>query len=283
VSAETVLIVDQPREAEAAKLALASCSYHVMTAGGAERALEILKSEQQVGMVLSEAMLPGGISGLMLLAKIRVCYPATAVMLMTSLRNRPSDVALPVLIKPFTAASLVDRVDRLLADHRRIAASLTTAFEWNRTAREELDIARRALKESVRQSRIRRSEEFCSRLSMPGVLAPTILVTEESAGLRYAICRFLGRGGFKVLEAADGAAALKLSREYSGTIELFLTGDGMPGLEGTELVNIIARERPLTNIIVMTSDDLRLPQQTIRKPFELDDLLAEIIGVLIRT
>jgi FixJ family two-component response regulator len=57
---------------------------------------------------------------------------------------------------------------------------------------------------------------------------------------------------------------------------------GMPGLNGVELVHSVAAELPRTSIIYIAGDDVELPRSTLRKPVDVDDLLAEIVGVLIK-
>lgn len=274
--------MDELREAQAAKAILSDKPYNVLTASSGEQALSILESEDACKLVVSESLLPGGTSGISLIGKVRILYPATAVMLMTRLRDRHPDSAIPVLVKPFTASALIEKVEALLAESRQIAESLTAAFGWSRAAKDELETIRQSLRENIKQSRLRRSERFCSGLREPGALVPTILVVEDNAALRSAICRFLVGCGFQVLEAPDETEALKSSRAFNGRIDLLLSDLQMPEPGGMGLLKTIELERAGTDIVAMTSGDIRLPWHTVRKPFELDDLLAEIVGVLAR-
>jgi CheY-like chemotaxis protein len=111
---------------------------------------------------------------------------------------------------------------------------------------------------------------------------PTVPVAEADAVLRYAVCRFLMGCGFRVLEAPDGGAAIEMSRQHRGKMDLVLTDLQPPGPDGLDLLRTIELERPGTNIIAVTAEDIRLPIPALRKPFEFDDLLAEIVGVLVR-
>jgi CheY-like chemotaxis protein len=277
----TILVIDEPREAQAVKAIFGGASYRVLTAEGGESALQILNSERRVELVLSEVLLPDAGDGGAFLARIRLTYPSTAVMLMASARERSSDSTIPVVVKPFSAAALIDRVEQLLVETRQTAASLRTAFQWNREARAELEAAHQTLVESVRRSRRRRCDHFCARLRVPGARIPTILLAEDDAALRYAVARFLVRCGFHVLDAPDGARALQLSREHPGAIDLILTDLQMPGLDGLSLIRAIESERPTAQTLFMTAAADRLQGRTVRKPFELDDLLAEIVAVLV--
>jgi hypothetical protein len=96
-------------------------------------------SRKTPDLVVSEARPPGGMCGVALIGRVGLSYPATAVMLMTRLRDPPLDAAIPVLVKPFTAAALIERVNGLLAEGRRIAEPLTAAFGWSRAAKDELE------------------------------------------------------------------------------------------------------------------------------------------------
>jgi CheY-like chemotaxis protein len=278
---ETILLVDGHEEALVTKRILVSGSFNVLTAYEGDAALNILERDH-VGMVLSEHFLPGKMSGSALLARVRICYPATTVMLMTKLRDQAFDPAIPLLLKPFTANTLIQKVEGLLLENRQIAESLKAAFAWNHAAKHDLDAIRRTLEDNVRQSRRDRCTRFCCRIREPGAWIPTILVAEDDEFLRYSVCHFLIGCGFRVLQSMDGFEALKISREYDGSIDLLLTDIRMPGMTGVELLEIMDIERPKTKVIVMTGEDLRLARQTLRKPFELDDLLAEMVSALIR-
>jgi CheY-like chemotaxis protein len=50
----------------------------------------------------------------------------------------------------------------------------------------------------------------------------------------------LERYGYRVLQAADGEAALRVSAEHDGPIDLLLSDVVMPGLSGPELVAQLA-------------------------------------------
>lgn len=277
---ETILVVDQDREARAAKAALNERRYRVLTAGDGEQALEILGSEGDVDLVATAALLPGELSGIALIGRIRLQYPATAVMLMTSRARTSADAGIARLAKPFTAAALVERVDQLISEQRTIASALATAFEWNRAAKSELESVRESLRENIRQSRQQRAERFCARLREPGATIPTVLLAEDNRATRYAVRRYLEGRGFRVVDAPDGADALTLSR--SGRVDVLLTDFSMPGLNGMELASAVAAEQPGVRVILMTGDDVRVPHCTLRKPFEFEDLLTAIVSLLIR-
>jgi CheY-like chemotaxis protein len=280
---QIIVVVDHSRAVQSMMSMLATGSpRRVLPAHDGAHALELLRSQKRVDLLAAELELQGEISGAALITRVRLRYPGTAVMAMTADRRLSSSPLVPVLVKPFTAADAARKIEQLLTDRRRLNDSLKTVFEWNRAAKDELVSVRDSLLENVRLSRQNRTERYLAQLRAPGVKAPTVLVAEDDPALRYAICRLLANSGFHVLEAPDGAAALGLSRAHEGPLELVLTDLEMPEMTGKELAAALAAERPETSVLLMTGDESAIPRPKLRKPFELDELLAQIIGTLIR-
>jgi CheY-like chemotaxis protein len=281
MSAGTVLLVDESAETvKVAKAILSHGSYDVLTAGSGEEALDILAAQAHVDLIVAEVLMASGMSGPALLRKVSESYPATAVMLMTGFCDVPLDGAFPLLNKPFTTTVLLGRVQEVLAESRRVAEALQRTSETNLGLRGELEFVRCAAREAIRQSRQKRAERFCSRLRAAKTVIPTVLVAEHDEILRYTVCRFLTGCGFRVLEAADGREALELSREHRGRIEILVTDIGMPRLDGVQLADALGTERPRTRIVFITGEDTKLRHPVVRKPFDLDDLLAGIVEIL---
>jgi CheY-like chemotaxis protein len=80
----------------------------------------------------------------------------------------------------------------------------------------------------------------------------TILVVEDETALRQVTSRILRRGGYTVLAAPDGEAALQLASDYPGTIHLLLTDVVMPGMLGKELAQRLRVLRPTTPVLYMS-------------------------------
>jgi PAS domain S-box-containing protein len=109
----------------------------------------------------------------------------------------------------------------------------------------------------------------------------TALVVEDESGLREVIRRMLERHGYSVLVAADGPAAIALSKDHQGDIDILLTDVVMPRMQGTELADAIRAERPDIVVVYMTGyardafgDSGTRPTALIEKPFREDELLA---------
>lgn len=80
----------------------------------------------------------------------------------------------------------------------------------------------------------------------------TVLVVEDERALRLMTTEILERNGYTVLAAGDGEAALEVSRDYDGVIDILLTDVVMPRMQGTELADAIRLQRPEIAIVYMT-------------------------------
>jgi CheY-like chemotaxis protein len=80
-----------------------------------------------------------------------------------------------------------------------------------------------------------------------------ILIVDDDRALRHALAALLTAEGLKVLQAADGTAALSLLR--SEPVSLMLLDVGLPGMNGLEVLSKAAElpARPL--VVMMTADD----------------------------
>jgi PAS domain S-box-containing protein len=110
----------------------------------------------------------------------------------------------------------------------------------------------------------------------------TILLAEDEAGVGRYVGQLLSQRGYTVLFAADGQAALELSRNHKGPIHLLLTDVVMPGMGGLELAGQFVIERPGVPILFMSgySDRLwtreGLESNLIQKPFTTTALLIAV-------
>jgi two-component system cell cycle sensor histidine kinase/response regulator CckA len=80
----------------------------------------------------------------------------------------------------------------------------------------------------------------------------TILLVEDEADVRELTREILEMAGYTVLEAARGAEALRLCREFARPIDLLLTDVVMPQMSGPELARQIAVLRPGAKIVYMS-------------------------------
>src|ERR1700758_2258485 len=80
----------------------------------------------------------------------------------------------------------------------------------------------------------------------------TILLVEDESKLRRLARLALAGEGYTVLEAADGAAAIRVANTYPGPIHLLLTDVIMPVMNGRELAQRISVLRPETRVLYMS-------------------------------
>ena len=117
----------------------------------------------------------------------------------------------------------------------------------------------------------------------------TILLVEDETNLLRLARQYLETQGYKILEAADGAAALQIVDGYKGTIDLLLTDVIMPGMNGRELASQIALLLPNVRVLYMSGytenavghDGMLDPGiNLLQKPFSLPALRDRVREVL---
>jgi two-component system, cell cycle sensor histidine kinase and response regulator CckA len=88
--------------------------------------------------------------------------------------------------------------------------------------------------------------------------AETILLAEDQDIVRRIATRSLRRQGYRVLEAADGEAALLLLKTEPGPIDLLLTDVVMPNMNGRELAAEVKKKRPGISVLYMSGHDEKI-------------------------
>jgi two-component system CheB/CheR fusion protein len=119
--------------------------------------------------------------------------------------------------------------------------------------------------------------------------AETILVAEDHDAVRTWVCRSLSELGYTVLEARDGAEALRVMTEASGGVSLVLADVIMRGMGGAELRDRLAEEQPSMPVLLMSGhapDELvgrRLvsgEEPLLEKPFDIAQMDRQIRHLL---
>jgi PAS domain S-box-containing protein len=118
----------------------------------------------------------------------------------------------------------------------------------------------------------------------------TVLLAEDDPAVRGLAMRVLSDQGYLVLEAADGATALRLASEYIGaTIDLLLTDVVMPHVSGRALFDQINMLHPNIKALFMSgyTDDAIVRQGQLdagvaflQKPFSSAVLVRKVRAVL---
>jgi PAS domain S-box-containing protein len=128
-----------------------------------------------------------------------------------------------------------------------------------------------------------------SIVALPFVETPRgegkILLAEDEQDVREVAREFLESGGYAVIEASNGAEALRLAAEHNATIDLLVTDMVMPGMTGKELARRLQHQRSGIGVIYMsgysdqTAAETTLVDREMRlltKPFSRGSILRAV-------
>ena len=113
----------------------------------------------------------------------------------------------------------------------------------------------------------------------------TILLVEDTEGLREVIGEVLAEGGYTLIQASHGEEALAVARRHEGPIHLLLTDLVMPKLGGADLAGELASLRPEMRVLYMSGYTegaisrqgvLREGSVLLEKPFTNDRLATAV-------
>lgn len=123
----------------------------------------------------------------------------------------------------------------------------------------------------------------------------TILVVDDDPDVRALARDILVAAGYEVLEAGDGADALRVAEAHPAPIHLLLTDVVMPRLGGVELAGQLTRRRPDTKVLYMSGfavvgaqieqasgPTLEPGDPILPKPFTAEALTRKVHEVLAR-
>jgi two-component system, cell cycle sensor histidine kinase and response regulator CckA len=111
-------------------------------------------------------------------------------------------------------------------------------------------------------------ESGTSPRTVPG---RTVLVAEDEESVRKLAVRVLERAGYEVLQAGDGAEALRLADAFPDRIDLLVSDLVMPEMGGRELARRLRILRPETSILLMSGYD----EEMVMGRMEGDDFLPK--------
>src|SRR5436190_18571895 len=121
------------------------------------------------------------------------------------------------------------------------------------------------------------------------VAVATILVVDDEPRIVQLVRDYLEHGGFTVLTASDGSAALRTARTQRP--DLVVLDLGLPGLDGIDVTRALRREGEVPIIILTARADesdklvgLELgADDYVTKPFSPKELVARVRSVLRRS
>jgi len=115
----------------------------------------------------------------------------------------------------------------------------------------------------------------------------TILLVDDDEAIRRLIQRILQQQGFHVIEASDGAEALKVVSAYAEPVDLLLTDVIMPKVNGLMVAQLLSQERPGIGVLYMSGyveQSMLLAKHPesilLQKPFTPDALIAAVRQIL---
>jgi DNA-binding NtrC family response regulator len=114
-----------------------------------------------------------------------------------------------------------------------------------------------------------------------------ILLVDDDEAIRSYVRPILQQQGFYVIEASDGAEALKVASEYADPVDLLLTDVIMPKVNGLVLAQRLLQERPGIGVLYMSGHVEKSmllathPESIlIQKPFTPEALIAAVRQIL---
>ena len=115
----------------------------------------------------------------------------------------------------------------------------------------------------------------------------TVLVVDDEASLRAIVRDVLEEAGYRVLEAADAAEAIRAAGPAASSVDLVLTDVNLPGRGGVALVQELKAMRSELPVVVMSGategQGSGLPAAFLSKPFTsqaLEQTIREALAAL---
>jgi len=113
----------------------------------------------------------------------------------------------------------------------------------------------------------------------------TILLAEDEQDVREVAREFLESGGYTVIEALNGAEALRLASEHRAAIDLLVTDMVMPGMTGKELARRLQHQHSGIGVVYMSGYSEQTAAETaqaeanillLTKPFSRGSILRAV-------
>ena len=119
----------------------------------------------------------------------------------------------------------------------------------------------------------------------------TVLVVDNESVMRSLVRRTLEAEDFQVEEAKDGESALALIQARKDPFDLVLTDLSMPGIDGRQLSETLARYRPSVAVLCMSANPDAVPRigssdtpvRVMLKPFSAEDLYHAVRDAMTRS
>jgi len=114
----------------------------------------------------------------------------------------------------------------------------------------------------------------------------TIVVVDDQDDVRALMTLMMRRKGYSVIDAANGADAIRIIESHPRSIDLLIADMVMPGMGGRELYEYLSGRHPQMKVLFISgySDDAfqirDVPAAFLAKPFLLDTLARKVREIL---
>ena len=121
--------------------------------------------------------------------------------------------------------------------------------------------------------------------------AELVLVVDDEPTVREVVSRYLELGGYRVVVAADGHAALELALASHGPPDLVVLDLMLPGMDGLSLLKRLRARGVATPVLILTARNeagsvVELlnagADDYLGKPFDLGELIARVKALIRR-
>jgi len=184
-------------------------------------------------------------------------------------------------------AESAEELDEIKRASKRASVLARQLLASSRLEPFDLGVAEAAL--SRKRIRTPSSKLPAVRADKPPRAAESILLVEDEAAVRSLAKKILVQKGYRVLEASDGAIALRVAAGHVGEIDLVLTDVAMPNLGGRGMVEELRELSPAMRVLFMSGypkeeifPDKEIARRTayLQKPFTSETLFSEVRSAL---
>ncbi len=280
----TCLLVedDHPLRRASARV-LETAGFRVVEAASADAAMTMLERlSDSLSLVISDVVLPGG-DGYEVLARARELKPSLAVLLMsgsTEYEARPRGMDVPMVWKPFTAASLARWALQTL--EQSVSAESVSA-DAAQTSSSSGAITPLQKMPTAGVSAVPAARSLLSSVSA----RPAVLLVHTEATERLSLATVLESQGFHVIPARDAHTAFSLLREHE--IQVLVFGTGLPDTDELRFVSGLRKHDALLPLVALIPADAAPPvaealrprvNGVVHSPVDAAALLAKIENVV---
>ena len=262
---ETVLVVeDDAKVRETVVDLLSGLGYAVLKANNAEQALAVIESGVHIDLLFTDVVMPGSVRSTEMVRRAVQTLPALKVLYTSGYTQNAIvhggrlDPGVELLSKPYSRQQLAFKLRHVLGND---AVEAT-----------------------------RRDKEIAQpKLDTGAVWEPArlrVLVVEDDASLRGAVCELLMIIGITPQQAASGTQALEALK--AGAFDVLFTDVVMPDMSGVELAQRAFVLQPELRVVFASGnpipdhDRFAFRWTALRKPYTLDQLQHALQSMMAR-